>query len=167
MTEVIEPDQVKEHVLKVVQGLGDIFLPHCYIYLQVSSGDYIALSMHIGLMGIGDLPLFAPGHYRLIVTHLEKDGIRRHSHVSYFEIKPYSPKEPIPMPLSKEDFFQKKPPTPFTKGQLGALHCAVDTMLLTDSMAMPDDVLHNALMLKDLVRQHYIYLGGNPKDLGE
>jgi hypothetical protein len=34
-------------------------------------------------------------------------------------------------------------------------------------MAIPDDALHNAVMLKDLIRQHFIYLGGDPKELGE
>jgi len=69
------------------------------------------------------------------------------------------------MPLSKEDFFAKKLPKPFTKEQLGALYCGVDLILANDCMAMPDDVLHNVIMLKDLVRQHFIYLGGDPKEL--
>lgn len=58
-------------------------------------------------------------------------------------------------------------PKPFTKNQLGALYYCVELTLNQKLDLLPEDVLHNALMLKDLVRQHFIYLGGDPKELEE
>lgn len=69
------------------------------------------------------------------------------------------------MPLSKEDFFEKAPPKPLNAHQFGAIHCFLEIAIART--LLPNDFLHRALMLKDLVRQHFIHLGGDPKELEE
>ncbi len=56
-------------------------------------------------------------------------------------------------------------PKPFTSAELGGMYIVLDVMLLRHLFHVPDDLLHQSLMLKDKIRKHFIAAGGDLKML--
>lgn len=56
---------------------------------------------------------------------------------------------------------------PFDKNELGALHTAMEYMLVRLGNRFPPEAFLKSTLILDRVKQHFIAAGGDPKELGD